>query len=709
MARARDILAAALACALASPAFAQDAEPVVTAGDGSADATTPASPATATARGDDADAVLQSYAPDFFARFQPNTALDMVAQVPGFSLRGGGGGARGFGEADANFLINGRRPSTKGQDARDLLQQIPANTVVRVEILDGASLDLPGLSGQVVNVVARAVALSGSWEYAARFEEGTRPQLLEGELRLSGERGNLSFALGLDSGQFSFTEDSVEQFYSDRPERGGTLLEDRTEDIYFDNRRPVATLNLGWTPDNGHVANLNGRLQMQNRNNGIREVFTAVDPSRSSGRSQGDSGEDEVEYEIGGDYARPLGPGTLKLIGLHRFEDSDFRTVFINALDGQDATRAIFVREDDEIETIGRVEYAFTAGKRHDMQASAEYAFNVLDSFTVFEDNFTAPVEDAVRVEEDRFDARVSDSWAVSDRLTLQTSLGAEYSTLGVVAPGQEDRSFFRPKGFIAGSWKQTDRYTWRARAERGVGQLDFGTFVSTRNLTDGVGNTGNDDIKPEQFWNLSVELERTDGELLSGRISPFYRRISDPIDRVLFADGTEGSGNLDSAERYGVEGDATLLMDRLGVPGLRFELAALLQDSRIDDPLTGESRAISRADEWFYELEARYDIPGTSVALEAELFDERDAPFLRLDEFQEVYVDAPYLEAAVIFKDIAGLQLAVQVQNLLDNTIVRERDRFFGEQRRLGPVGQYERFDRVRGRRLSVELSGTF
>ncbi|MEL7232161.1 MAG: hypothetical protein AAGJ85_06590, partial [Pseudomonadota bacterium] len=87
----------------------------------------------------------------------------------------------------------------------------------------------------------------------------------------------------------------------------------------------------------------------------------------------------------------------------------------------------------------------------------------------------------------------------------------------------------------------------------------------------------------------------------------------------------------------------------------------------------------------------------------------DQSAPFIRFDEVQDVVVDEPFLEAGIIFKDIYGLQLSIFVQNILDNTIIRDRERYFGEGLRLDPITRFERFERDRGRRLNFEISGTF
>ena len=107
------------------------------------------------------DSKTQTFGPDYFTQFAPQTAADMVARLPGFEIRGNEGGSRGFGEASLNILINGRRPSSKSSGANQILGRIPANNVTRIEIVDGASLDIPGLSGQVANIFAKTGELSG--------------------------------------------------------------------------------------------------------------------------------------------------------------------------------------------------------------------------------------------------------------------------------------------------------------------------------------------------------------------------------------------------------------------------------------------------------------------------------------------------------------------------------------------------------------------
>ena len=649
--------------------------------------------------------VSASYEPSYFSQFQPNTAQDMVRRIPGFSIQDSGGGDRGLGQANLNILINSRRPSSKSSNANVILGRIPFNSVTRIDIVDGASLDIPGLSGQVANIITTQAegSLAGSWRYDARFADGTDPQLLEGEISVTGTRGNLEFVASLGAGQFTFDEVGEEIFF----DGNRNVFEDRTEDVFFTLERPQASLNLTYTPDNSHVANLNLSTRLSNRRNGERETFQMVLPQGTTGASFSDRGEDELEYEIGGDYAFPLGNGTMKLIALHRFEDSDSNSSFVDLPLGDDVFRSTFNRRDKEGEFIGRGEYSWSAGKGQDWQLSWEGAFNFLDSDTEFADSETPLTLDNVRVEETRTEANVTHSWKLSDKVNVQTSIGAEYSELDVTTGLAPARTFFRPKGFIAASYNANEDYTWRVRVERDVGQLNFGTFVSSVDLTENTANTGNDNIVPTQFWNGEIEVERKGGGIVSGTAKVFARFIEDPIDRILFADGSEGPGNLDNAFRYGVEGNMTWVFDTLGAKGLRLELEGGLQDSSIDDPVTLSSRQISDTMIWNYEIDLTHDIPNTNWAWGLELSHFRQSTFFRLDEtFQAKFRD-PRNIVTLTHKDVFGMRLDIFFQNFVRRRIERERLIFDGD--RTGDLIGGEFFSRQRGRRMGFSLSDTF
>ena len=143
--------------------------------------------------------ITRSFDPDEFARFAPRSALDMVQQIPGFTLdNDNDGGARGFGQASGNILINGQRVSGKSNGATDALSRIAAENVERIDIVDGASLDIPGLSGQVANVIATASeGISGNWSWEGRVREVASSYFDGFEVSASAKTGNVEWSFGI--------------------------------------------------------------------------------------------------------------------------------------------------------------------------------------------------------------------------------------------------------------------------------------------------------------------------------------------------------------------------------------------------------------------------------------------------------------------------------------------------------------------------------
>ena len=99
---------------------------------------TPAQTPTQNATPSKADQAVTSYPPSFFTSFQPNTALDMVNDLPGFSLDTGDS-VRGFAGSAGNVLIDGERPASKTDGLDQILQRIPASSVARIDVIRGSA------------------------------------------------------------------------------------------------------------------------------------------------------------------------------------------------------------------------------------------------------------------------------------------------------------------------------------------------------------------------------------------------------------------------------------------------------------------------------------------------------------------------------------------------------------------------------------------
>ncbi|MEO0981958.1 MAG: TonB-dependent receptor [Pseudomonadota bacterium] len=650
----------------------------------------------------------QVFTPDDFTRFAPNTALDMVREIPGFSIEREDDD-RGFGQASGNVLINGRRISGKSNDAVDVLGRIPASRVVRIELVDGATVDIPGMSGQVVNVISQGGGISGSWEWRARFREQLEPTFLIGEGSVSGETGPLEWTFSFESESNRFGADGPELVFDGMRNLTETRDEDRRG--FFDG--PRLSTGLVWNRANGDVGNFNAEVGLGNfgfKENSLRFPFDGVDSVRRLVDS-----EDEWDAEIGADYEFGLGPGRLKLIGLYAVEDEEFTSdLFERTVDGAPATGGVFARDTFESETIARAEYSLAPAEGRDWQLAVEGALNILDAESSLFD--LEPTGELVsielnnattRVEERRAEATLTHGRRLTNDLTVQISLGGEYSEISQSGPAGLTRDFFRPKGFVSAAWKATSNLSVNARVEREVGQLNFGDFVSSVNLNNDNANAGNPELVPEQSWVGEIELDQQLGETGAVQVRVYGELIEDIIDRVPIGLTSEGPGNLPSAERYGVELNTTLKLDGIGWKGAQIELEAEARESRVTDPLTGVDRRISRDLVSRIFGEVRWDVPDTDLALTVGYDQFRNARTFRLDEINFFSAVPGFMFATIEHKDIFGLQGFIEVGNLLESNEDFTREVF--EPRRDGALAFVEDRSQTFGLIFTIGLEGTF
>ncbi|MEO1574879.1 MAG: outer membrane beta-barrel protein, partial [Pseudomonadota bacterium] len=615
--------------------------------------------------------VRQTLLPDEFARFAPRSALDMARQVPGFSIDEGGGD-RGFGQADTNVLVNSRRISGKSNGPVDALSRIPVDDVVRLEIVDGASLDIGGLSGQVLNVVTASDGrISGQFRYSPQARTDDVPfRWGNATLSLSGGRDAVEWTLNLSNDQQRFGSAGPETVF----DGNDAVLDVRDETAVEEFDQPSLAGSLTRVGAGGSVLNFTGELnwflfefdELSERNpvGDIANVRTL----RST--------EDEFNFELGGDYAFDVGPGRLKLIGLHRYEYSPTANrVETTFADSRPALGSLFEREADEAETVLRGEYTFSA-LGGDWQWSVEGTHNYLDieaMLSVLDDAGALVPQDlpgaSSRVEEDRGEMTLSYSRALTPSLQLQVSLGAEYSEIRQIGTLGQTRDFVRPNGFVSLNWRASDTTNLSVQLERRVGQLNFFDFVASVNVNDDLVNVSNADLVPPQSYLLEVELQQSFGGFGSMTLGGFFEDITDIVDQIPIEGGGQAPGNIDSAERYGASLNLTLLSDPLGWVGARADIEASYTDSEVADPLLGNLRQISGDDYFEYEATLRQDFSGTDWAVGLEAFYYEGTPQVRLDQESLFLQSTAFGRLFVEKKDVFGMTVRGSVGNVFDRS----------------------------------------
>ncbi|MEQ8827719.1 MAG: TonB-dependent receptor, partial [Parvibaculum sp.] len=189
--------------------------------------------------------------------------------------------------------------------------------------------------------------------------------------------------------------------------------------------------------------------------------------------------------------------------------------------------------------------------------------------------------------------------------------------------------------------------------------------------------------------------------------LRPFYEDISDIVDQIPLGGGGQAPGNLASAERYGVDGDLTLLSEPLGWRGTRLDVGFSFLGSSVRDPLLGTPRELSGNDIVDISTDIRHDFAGGVWALGGSANWEDNAPVVRLDEVALRTESFGFVSAFIENKDVGGLTLRANMANLIDRKNRFERTVF--ADRSAGLIAFSEARERRFGMIFTFEVEGSF
>ncbi len=546
-----------------------------------------------------AGAAVTSYPPSAFAAVRPNTALDMINNLPGFTLDTGGA-VRGFGGAAGNVLIDGARPATKNDSLDQLLQRIPASDVARIDVIRGAA---PGIDMQGKTVIANVVrktdnglklttAVQGTWDPNGHFDHGLR---LEGSKR----SGDTAFEAGLLIG--TGADDGTGRGPRIVTNAAGQVTQTARLNSFGDQATDKATAAVE-TPVFG------GRLRIEGSFVGSPYVYTdadtLIDPP---GREFEHYTQDQDTGEIGLRYERPLGPrASLELYGLQQLGRYASNDVFNTATDD-----TVFTLNKRTGESILRAVGKFNPSPNLSLETGAEGAFNWLTSRTRDSDNGQAIAIPAanVHVAELRGEAFANATWRARPNLTVDADMKVEASQITSSGDVVDHQVFVFPKPRVLVTWTPDAPDQVRLRLEREVGQLDFNSFTASGTLGSGE-RAGNPSLTPEQDWVAEAAFERSFWK--NGQVSLTLRQywIQDAIDfagtcapqDLLPANPPtcnpdavfDAPANIGSATRQELAVSLSLPTDKFWIKHGLLTVRATWRRSRVTDPDTHRPREIS-------------------------------------------------------------------------------------------------------------------
>ena len=629
-----------------------------------------------------------AYDPGFFAQFNPQNALEMVNQTPGFSLDGGDD-RRGFSGAVGNLLIDGQRPSTKSQSLEDILSRIPAAQVVRIELLRGAEVagDASG-AAVLLNVVRVPSAGSGLWRIGGEHNRDIfGPQ---GEISYSGRNGQFEYGVGVNY----YSQFRMQPGRRNSYDSVGALTSTADTPSPRDFREGFVTGNVAFPL-------LGGRLSANAQLDGNRfhalNAFYFLDAMRAPLRDEiGNFTEHNDGYEVGLNWDREAGPWSIGLIGLvNRNTYDSFETFASIAPSGALNFRITQDLVSETGETILRGTLARSLGAQHRVEVGLEGAFNSLDQTVAFTRDTGGGAASLflpnanVLVEEERADAFVVHTWRPNDLWSVETRLAGEQSTLTFTGDSNQtvELAFFKPSVQVSRNFDGGNQL--RFRVYRDVDQLDFGDFVSAAGISDNLINGGNTDLRPETSWraelgadlrlpgdaafNLTVTRQWIQDVADSLKLESDNGTPLDPSDDFFF----DAPGNIGDGDALHIETRTTLPLAWL-LPGARLTLSTSTWLTEVEDPVTGQPRHFSGDNDFHYEGEFRQDINSWKIAWGFFFNKGSENQTWRFNEV-DVYEEGPWVDAFVETTIIEGIRVRLTAANVLDGDIRRQR-LFYGD-----------------------------
>ena len=675
---------------------------------------------------DSSEEEVVNYAAEFFQQYEPDTALNMVEQLPGFQIDDGDT-TRGFGGSVGNILINGRRPSAKQDRLSAILGRIPASIVERIELIRGQirGLDIQGHS-VLANVILHGNAPAAiRWDSSLRKHSNVAPLRVAGSISISDRWQAIDYSAGVSGFRAVFGDKGTENVFDGNraiTERrfDNSFVVNHTADVYLS-----ASTWLG-----GTLLNINTSLGFINRDSLITSHRI---PEAIGGISRDELFGDDLttrDFEVGVDAERSLsqnlvGKAIFLLYGRGQVKENDHR---ITEMGGFQPLFRVANSKRDTTEAIARLEFDWTGWTHHAIQANFEVALNGLDNTLLrTDDTGVGPIVIDVpganaRIEEVRGDVLLQDTWSLG-QWTLNYGLGAETSTISQSGDANQESSFFflKPQGLLILAHSQT-RQT-RLRLAREVAQLNFSDFVSATVFLDDDLALGNPDLKPESTWVAELTHERRLGGLAVVSLTFFHHWISDVQDLLPMTSDFEAPGNIGDGQRWGLEMQATVPLEWAGLTGARLDIDARWQDSSVTDPVTGEKRVLTAAggftgiptsmsfrneNAYAYSIAYRQDFQKSKIAWGWSVSERGQRPRFKVNELDIYDEEGLLVDVFVETTRWGRVKIGLEINNLLDLTKSRERH-IYSSWRSLSGIERRVLQQYSAGRRYILSMSGSF
>jgi len=660
-----------------------------------------------------------TYDAAFFSQYAPRTAYDIVQRIPGFTVDLGNNNSsngntdiRGFAGVAGNVVINGQRPSTKSETLDAYLNRIPASRVTRVEVGPG---DLYGADYSSKSQVANLILAEGSAGVAGnvtmtaeRHFTGKITPTASGSVSFS--RGPSTFNIAGDTANVDLTEKGTDHVTDPAT---GQLIEFRRKINQTRNYSPF--ISGSWALDKGPTdsAHLNVRYHFDHfMLHQLNHVFPADGPEHFDTL---DENYPTKTFEVGGDVTRPLAGGAIKFVGLASRQSR--RTLDEYDTGNFDHSQVVGgfqqLSKSQRNETLGRLTWTKSKLLGFQFEAGGEVAWNTLDyhlDLFSFDENgdktrIDLPIDNA-RVTELRGEFWINGSRALAKSLSTTLGLNYETSDLKVSGDATAERRLNFLKPSVTLDWEPGGGWHTQFILRRTVAQLDFFDFISVADLASNQVNGGNANLQPQRAWEGRFSVEHPLFGRGKARLELGYNLISLLQDRILTPEGFDAPGNIGTGRQMYADLTLDAPLDRFW-KGLRVKLHGNIQQTRVKDPISGETRDFSGFfPRWQWDIDVRRDIGKWAYGF--TMSDNRRTTLFRTDVLDSRYnIGFPYTYAFVEYRPTASQSARLYFDDV-SNT-AGARDLLIFDPNRTGRPSQLDHRFRNSHVRVGITLKQSF
>ncbi len=677
-----------------------------------------------------ADQSTVVYPASYFDGFYPVSANDMLNRIPGINLalRGGSSG-RGLGAGEGEVLINGQRTTGKNNEGRDQLNRITANQVDYIEIIRGTSENVDIRSGgQVVNVVL----LESSSRSSTTIETETRRARngtfdSGGQVSVAGTRKNIDYIVNFQADPGYRYWDSDEFTY----DLDDNLIGTEKQEVHRDETEYSGNVNLGFNMRKS-VFKVNGLFEERGDSPTDRERIIS-DFSAGTVRVQDDQqSTTRKNWEVGGDYEYETDSNSrFRVLFIVNDRNSTYDRIRYDVANEELEPNLFLDRLTRDRERIVRTSFIRNLSGNQGVELGAEGAQTIRDSDlrmglnTPGEPNPNygnlVPISidnSKSTVQELRYEPFTIHNWQINDRMSLESRLLYETSTIEQKGDVSRERRFSFVKPKIDYRYNLTQSFQVRLEIERDISQLSFSDFSASVDSNDEEKNTfaGNPEIVQEKLWRYDLNLEyRLPNDLGVVNSQIYYRDAEDHIDRIDVSpspdDLRSARGNIGDGKWYGVSFDISAKLDPIKIRNALFTTRLRIRDSEFTDPFLGIKRRREGNGRWGLDMGFRHDLTSKrltyGINYSNDSNDGEGRKQFDIDDIEE-RLNQPSMSAYIEKRAFDNLTFRFESRNLTENQWCRRRTRFNGHIRD-GQVREIEDYCSRSGIQLALRVRATF